>query len=265
MSVTVLYMSMSLDGFIAVPNAGPGIGLGDGGHRLHEWFLSGADADHKAISGRLAGVNGTVVDDVMTAMSEAKRAAGDKNVLVHGAGTAQLALAAGVLDELEIHLIPVLLGHGRRLFENLDLSIPSTSSWSAPGSPKETPVSPTCTTASCAERSVLRPSRRMKVAATRPSLSPRTPGAGVPSHAGRGATPAGVAAHARGASRAAESDADLGSQQPWPRRSRSSRVWRARRPTRRSRPPSEMPGVSVHVQDHLVALAQSPEPTVVGR
>jgi dihydrofolate reductase len=43
-------------------------------------------------------------------MSEAKRAAGDKNVLVHGAGTAQLALAAGVLDELEIHLIPVLLG-----------------------------------------------------------------------------------------------------------------------------------------------------------
>lgn len=34
-------------------------------------------------------------------MSEAKRAAGDRNVLVHGAGTAQLALAAGVLDELE--------------------------------------------------------------------------------------------------------------------------------------------------------------------
>src|SRR4051812_22882188 len=34
-------------------------------------------------------------------MSDAKRAAGDKNVLVHGAGTAQLALAAGVLDELD--------------------------------------------------------------------------------------------------------------------------------------------------------------------
>ena len=40
-------------------------------------------------------------------------------MLVHGAGTAQLALAAGVLDELEIHLIPVLLGQGRRLFDNL--------------------------------------------------------------------------------------------------------------------------------------------------
>jgi dihydrofolate reductase len=61
----------------------------------------------------------TYVNDVRTAMSEAKRAAGDKNVLVHGAATAQLALAAGVLDELEIHLVPVLFGQGRRLFDNL--------------------------------------------------------------------------------------------------------------------------------------------------
>ncbi len=59
------------------------------------------------------------VGDVQTAMTQAKEAAGDKNVLVHGAGTAQLALAAGVLDELEIHLIPVLLGQGRRLFDHL--------------------------------------------------------------------------------------------------------------------------------------------------
>jgi dihydrofolate reductase len=170
-SATVLYMSMSLDGFIAGPNAGPGNGLGDGGHRLHEW-VTGAEVDRKGILDRLEGVNRQVADefmatgavvagrgtfepaggwggdhhdgvpifilsrrdpdkavgrwplvtyvnDVRTAMSEAKRAAGDKNVLVHGAGTAQLALAAGVLDELEIHLIPVLLGQGRRLFDNL--------------------------------------------------------------------------------------------------------------------------------------------------
>jgi dihydrofolate reductase len=58
------------------------------------------------------------VPDIRSAMTEAKRAAGDKNVLVHGAGTAQLALAAGVLDEMEIHLIPVLLGQGRRLFDD---------------------------------------------------------------------------------------------------------------------------------------------------
>ena len=37
MSSTVLYMSMSLDGFIAGPNAGPGNGLGDGGECLHDW------------------------------------------------------------------------------------------------------------------------------------------------------------------------------------------------------------------------------------
>ena len=171
MSATVLYMSMSLDGFIAGPNAGPGNGLGDGGHRLHAWFLTGADAGHEGV-GRPAGVNGqifdefmatgavvcgrgtiepaggwggdhhdgvpifvlsrhesdtemgqwplvTYVSDVRTAMSQAKQAAGDKNVLVHGAATAQLALTAGVLDELEIHLIPVLFGQGRRLFEGL--------------------------------------------------------------------------------------------------------------------------------------------------
>jgi dihydrofolate reductase len=61
----------------------------------------------------------TYVNDVRIAMSGAKRAAGDKNVLVHGAGTAQLALAASVLDELELHVIPVIFGQGRRLFEGL--------------------------------------------------------------------------------------------------------------------------------------------------
>jgi len=59
------------------------------------------------------------VDDVARAMAEAKRAAAEKDVLVHGAGVAQLALEAGVLDEIEIHLVPVLLGQGRRLFDNL--------------------------------------------------------------------------------------------------------------------------------------------------
>ena len=51
MSATVLYMSMSLDGFIAGPNEGPDNGLGDGGHRLHEWVLTGADADGSEPSG----------------------------------------------------------------------------------------------------------------------------------------------------------------------------------------------------------------------
>jgi dihydrofolate reductase len=59
------------------------------------------------------------VDDLETAVRDAKHAAGDKDVLVHGAGMTQRMLAAGLLDELEIHLIPVLFGEGRPLFEHL--------------------------------------------------------------------------------------------------------------------------------------------------
>ena len=43
MSVSVLYMSMSLDGFMTGPNEGPDNGLGDGGDRLHEWCFPGAE------------------------------------------------------------------------------------------------------------------------------------------------------------------------------------------------------------------------------
>src|SRR5918995_4434103 len=62
---SVLYMSMSLDGFIAGPNAGPGNGLGDGGDRLHEWLMTGGEFDRKRVSGRLPGANGQVVDESM--------------------------------------------------------------------------------------------------------------------------------------------------------------------------------------------------------
>ena len=60
-----------------------------------------------------------VTDGIASAMAQAKAAAGDRNVVVHGAYTAQRALEAGVLDELQIHQIPVLFGGGRRLFEVL--------------------------------------------------------------------------------------------------------------------------------------------------
>jgi dihydrofolate reductase len=52
-------------------------------------------------------------------MAQAKAAAGDKDVQVRGAYTAQRALDAGVLDEVQIHQVPVLLGRGRRLFDVL--------------------------------------------------------------------------------------------------------------------------------------------------
>ncbi|MGK4594241.1 dihydrofolate reductase family protein [Amycolatopsis sp. w19] len=59
--------------------------------------------------------------DVNACADEAREAAGDRAVLVHGAGAARALLAAGQLDELELHLVPVLLGDGRRLFEATEL------------------------------------------------------------------------------------------------------------------------------------------------
>ncbi len=58
------------------------------------------------------------VTDVDESATRARRAAGDADVMVHGAGVAQALLRAGQLDELELHLVPVLLGQGRRLFEH---------------------------------------------------------------------------------------------------------------------------------------------------
>ena len=60
-----------------------------------------------------------VTDGIASAMAQAKAAAGDRDVFVIGAYTAQHALEAGVLDELVIHQIPVLFGDGRWLFEVL--------------------------------------------------------------------------------------------------------------------------------------------------
>src|ERR1044072_1175508 len=64
MGSTVLYMSMSLDGFIAGPNAGPGNGLGDGGQRLHDWALTRADSDEMEVV--RTGVNGQVLAELMS-------------------------------------------------------------------------------------------------------------------------------------------------------------------------------------------------------
>src|SRR5918992_1871601 len=59
------------------------------------------------------------VTDARECASQARAAAGDSDVMVHGAGAAQALLRAGQLDELELHVVPVLLGQGRRLFDNL--------------------------------------------------------------------------------------------------------------------------------------------------
>src|SRR4051812_19855910 len=171
-SSTVLYMSMSLDGFVTGPNEGPDNGLGDGGELLHEWIFQGVGDHPRDAIGGTGSVNSRIVDefratgavltgrgtfeaaggwggdhhdgvpiyilsrnpapawaanwplvhyvsDLEAAVRDAKRAAGSKNVLVHGSGIAQRMLTAGLLDEMEIHLVPVLLGEGLPLFAHL--------------------------------------------------------------------------------------------------------------------------------------------------
>lgn len=60
-----------------------------------------------------------VTNGIVSAVRQAKAAAGDKNVGVAGADVAQQALKAGLVDELLIHVAPVLLGDGVRLFDHL--------------------------------------------------------------------------------------------------------------------------------------------------
>ena len=172
MAASVLFMSMSVDGYVAGPGDRPDNPGGDGFSRLHAWALSD-DGQHV----RPAGDAGSVVDDmeatgavlsgrrtaeqvdhwggthhgvpifvvshrpadaaiaakypdvtyvtdgIEAAMARAKARAGSRDVMVHGAKTAQRALEAGVLDEMQIHLVPVLFGKGLRLFDVLPTRI----------------------------------------------------------------------------------------------------------------------------------------------
>jgi dihydrofolate reductase len=164
MSVSVLDMSMSLDGYIADTDDFLG---GDDGERLHQWadakdesgqpselvkqFQDEWNAAGAVVAGRRTAElmdhwggshNGLpifvpshrppgpaarwgyplvtyVTEGIQSAMAQAKAAAGDRDVQVRGAYTAQRAIEAGVLDEVQIHQIPVLLGAGRRMFDVL--------------------------------------------------------------------------------------------------------------------------------------------------
>ena len=169
MSKVVLYMSVSVDGFITGPDDGVERGLGVDGERLHDWLHAGgadpgsyrpaggpsatvfdeAMATGAVITGRRTfefaggwagdhhdgvpifvlthvapdepapGHARYVTDGIASCVAQAKAAAGARDILLHGAATAEECLRAGLLDEMELHLIPVLLGQGRRLFEDL--------------------------------------------------------------------------------------------------------------------------------------------------
>jgi dihydrofolate reductase len=169
MSSLVLYMSMSLDGFIAGPGDTMDNPFGTGGHRLHRWLGPAGDSPggfrpgdepsrtvfgemlatgavitgrrtgeftgywggdhhdgvpvfvptHHAPAGAPPGGVRFVTDGIESCVRQAKAAAGDRDVMLHGADTARECLAARVLDVLEIQLVPVLFGAGRRLFDGL--------------------------------------------------------------------------------------------------------------------------------------------------
>ena len=185
MTRLTLDISMSLDGFVAGPNATLDVPLGENGELLHEWIIAlkswrdehgktggetGVDddvvAEHVAATGavimgrrmfsggegpweddpnadgwwgddppfhvpvfvltqhpREAAVKegGTtytfVTDGIESALEQARAAAEDRDVaLAGGASVAQQYLAAGLLDDLQVHVAPVLLGGGVRLF-----------------------------------------------------------------------------------------------------------------------------------------------------
>ena len=169
MSRLILYMAMSLDGFITGPGDDKENPAGVGGMRLQAWLGHGGPkvADFRptasqsqivfdeamstgaVITGRRTGEfadywggdhhDGVpifvpthtapadnrhervhfVTEGIAACVEQAKAAAGDRDVMLHGAYTAQECLKAGLLDVLEIQLIPVLLGQGRLLFEGL--------------------------------------------------------------------------------------------------------------------------------------------------
>jgi dihydrofolate reductase len=168
MSKVVLYMSMSVDGFIAGPDDSKEHGLGVGGERLHGWlanggaspatyrpddeagatvfdelmatgavitgrrtfeFAGGWAGDHhdgvaifvltRTARGEPPGSAHYVSDGIASCVDQAKAAAGGRDILLHGAAAAQECLRAGLLDEMQLTVVPVLLGQGRRLFADL--------------------------------------------------------------------------------------------------------------------------------------------------
>lgn len=164
--ITLLDISMSLDGFVAGPNVSFDNPMGDGGEQLHHWLFDAKTPLDAAITAELLESLGAVImgrrtydlgeahwgeeppfrvrcfvlthrgkdpvvkQGVVTAFMEggmqealesARRAAGDKKVLIMGgATTARQYMNAGLIDELTIHLVHCLLGGGDRLFDSVD-------------------------------------------------------------------------------------------------------------------------------------------------
>jgi dihydrofolate reductase len=169
MSKLRCHISISADGFVAGANQSEENPLGEGGERLHDWAVSLAAwrESHDKQGGEVNESTrimeetlendvfilthhprepvemegGTtyhfVTDGIERALERAKESADGQDVrLWGGAQVIQQYLAAGLLDELELHIVPVLLGDGARLFDNLggaEIELEQVRAVEAPG------------------------------------------------------------------------------------------------------------------------------------
>jgi RibD C-terminal domain len=131
-------ITMSLDGYVAGPNDGPGRGLGERGERLHYWVFGGPWSYEQPPTGEATGVDKELVDESERTgaviggrwtyeAAEAwggTKAAEPRDVgIMGGADVIRQALAAGHMDELVVSVAPVVLGSGKRLFEGFDKDV----------------------------------------------------------------------------------------------------------------------------------------------
>ena len=133
MSKSVLYMSMSLDGFITGPNVGVGNGMGDDGDRLHDWKFDAKTETDTVIVDEIYESTGAVV--IGKRMFEVGfEPWGDPPPF--GMPVFVVTHEAREPLPMQIHLIPILFGDGIRLFEDLGpdrIELRRTSSIETPG------------------------------------------------------------------------------------------------------------------------------------
>ncbi|HEV8453444.1 MAG TPA: dihydrofolate reductase family protein [Gemmatimonadales bacterium] len=104
MPKVVCDMSVSLDGFITGPNDSVEQPLGESGERLHEWVYGLASwRERHGMAGGKSGEDSEILDVSVAG----------------GANLVQQCLSARLLDEIQIHLVAILLGGGRRMFDHV--------------------------------------------------------------------------------------------------------------------------------------------------
>ena len=119
MSSITCQISISLDGYVAGPNQSLENPIGEGGMRLHQWAF---DTDSWRAQHGLEGGNhnsdAEVIDEVFDGVG-AYIMGRNMFGVAGGASTVRQYLAAGLLDQLYLHVVPVILGGGERLLEDV--------------------------------------------------------------------------------------------------------------------------------------------------